>query len=303
MEETAVAPVETAVVEATPSGTISDAAPDNAAQTTETDPALSALEEAMKAGLPAEEAAEAQPAAVAPEFSKVLGLSEFVKAPEHVESAIRAADEVWKVASGQASATSLLEGMRAANPEGFQKVINDLVPYIEQMTGSKFGAPPAETDPVQERLNAMEQRFAQEEQRRQDAIYQQQVSKGYEVAKGAVTTALKGTAFEGDENYVLAQCANKVGIPENEMVQKLLAGKTDELLAAVKAVQKDETARLKKYNENLIRNYRKLKDGVPATAAGKGLAPAPKNAATPAKKEGESDMAFAQRLWKEGYSG
>src|SRR6202789_953424 len=85
--------------------------------------------------------------------SKALTISDYVKEPAQLESAVRAAQELWDVAAGKVPAASMLEGMRANNPAGFEKmVLNDLIPYIEQITGKKLGAPDANAapDPVAE---------------------------------------------------------------------------------------------------------------------------------------------------------
>jgi hypothetical protein len=256
----------------------------------------------MKAGLPADEPdttpATPEQQQAAPEFQQMLSISPFVKEPQHVEAAIRAADEVWKVASGQMPASQMLEAMRAANPQGFQSVFQNLASYVEQVSGKKLGGEPAKTDdPVQQRLNAIESQFRQQEETRQNAIVQQQTDAARTVALDTVTKITKGSAFEGDETYLLARCAEKINVDQAEMVKMLNRGFTKPLESALKAVQKEETARLSRYNERLIKNYRTLKSAVPGV---KGPTPSAAGTATPAYKDGETATQFATRIWNSG---
>lgn len=259
-------------------------------------PTLSDLEEAMKAGLPADEPetpADPQQQA-APEFQQMLSISEFVKTPEHVQAAIRAADEVWKVASGQLPASQMLEAMRAANPNGFQGVFNDLAAYVERVSGKKLGGEaPESTDPVQQRLNAIERQFQEQEQARQRAIQEQQTTQARTVAMDLVTKAAKGTAFEGDEAYLLARCADMTNVEPQQMVDMLLRGFTKPLESTLKAVQKQESARLKRYNDNLIKNYRTWKNAVPAS---KGAPAESRPQGDLSYKPGETPSQFAVRV-------
>jgi hypothetical protein len=292
-------PVASAPVD-TPAAPVVDETP-VATPPVEATASLSDLEEAMNAGFPADDTADASQAAeqpaIAPDFQQVLGISEFVKSPEHVQAAVRAADEVWKVATGQVPARTMLEGMRAANPGGFERVVGDLVPYLEQVTGKKFGgAPDAPPDPNQARLDAIEARFAKEENDRQQAAYVQQMTKARDVATETITKLTKGTAFEGNEAYLLQQCAAKTNVSEKEMVDMLLRGFTKPLESALKTVQKEEAARIKQYNDKLIQNYRKLKNAVPATKG----APAAAAKTAPAYLPGETPAQFATRVWNSG---
>lgn len=302
--DTPAAPVDAAPVDTAPvAPPVADGAPVDTAPV-DADPALLALEEAMKAGLPADDPADVPAvtpeAAVAPQFEGLLKVSPFVTAPEHVEAAVRAADEVWKVATGQLPARNLLEGMRGSNPEGYNAVIQDLTGYIEAVTDKKFGgAPDTPPDPVQARLAEIERGIQQDKETRQQAIYAQQMTRANGIAMEAVTKAAKGTAFEGSEAYLLQQCASKVGIPEKDMVQALIEGKTETLTKALKAVQKEETVRLKKYNENLIRNYRTLKNAVPATPGAPAIGK-PATGQAPPYKPGETATQYATRVWNSG---
>jgi hypothetical protein len=168
---------------------------------------------------------------------------------------------------------------------------------VEKVSGKKLGGEPAATDdPVQQRLNAIEKQFQDQEQARQSAIVEQQTTQARTVALEAVTKLAKGTAFEGDEAYLLARCAEKTNVDPQEMVNMLLRGFTKPLESALKAVQREETARIKRYNDNLIKNYRTLKNAVPGV---KGPAPAAAKTA-PAYQEGETPTQFATRIWNQG---
>lgn len=265
-------------------------------------PTLSDLEEAMRAGLPADETetpvAPPVEATPAPEFQQMLGISEFVKTPEHVQAAIRAAHEVWQVASGKLPASQMLEAMRTANPQGFQAIFDNLTGYIEQVSGKKLGgAPEASTDPVQQRLNAIEAQFKQQEDTRKQAVVQEQTTQARTVAMDVVSKLVKGSAFEGSEGYLLQRCADMTNVQPTEMVGMLLRGFTKPLETALKAVQKEETARLQRYNDTLIKNYRTLKNAVPATKGGPAES---KPAGAPPYLPGETAAQYATRVWNSG---
>jgi hypothetical protein len=286
---------------------------------------MAALEAAMNAALPQDDPATPDPAAVAAqpsaEFEPLLKVSPFVTAPEHVQSAIQAADEVWKVASGQVPARTLLEGLKTANPQQFDAIANDLREYLgvpqaevnpfdafkqsnpaefkqiadfyQQVTGKSIDGP---ADPVQSRLSSLEQRIAREDQERQQAQYMQQVQTAYGKAMEFLSSKAKGTFAEGSEQYFLQQIGAKSGIPEQEMVQMLLQGKTEKLEAAYKAVAKEESARLKVYTKNMVKQYRTLSGAVPAVKGG-----ATQSAPQAAERlPGESIAEHAVRVWKNG---
>jgi hypothetical protein len=222
-------------------------------------------------------------------------ISPFVTDSASGERAIRAADEVWKVATGELPARTLVEGIREANPAQFQAIVNDLIPYLEQVTGKKFGGEATPVDPVEKLRSEIAQKEQKQAEAQQQAVYQQQMGQAREVATGKITELLKGTFAEGNETYFLQRCAEKVQIPEATMVRELLAGNTKPLEAALKAVQRDEIVRLKQYNDNLIKKGRNLANSVPATKQ------TPASAISPGAKRlpGESITEMATRLWKE----
>lgn len=309
-EETAVidagtAPVESAPVETGPTD-INSVSTETTTTNTETiadpnDP-MAALEAAMAAELPADEQVQTQEGTqtseIPAEFAPALQISPFVTDANTLQQAVAAADQVWKVASGQNPASSLLEGMRAANPQGFQAVVENLVPYLEQVTGRKFTDQPATPpDPNQARLDALEAQVKADQQARQDAMWNQQVNAAREKAVSFLTEKSKGTFVEGMEQTVLQMVGAKAGIPENQMVEMLLQGKTEKLEAAYKAVTKDLAGLVKQMNANLIKKHRTLSNAVPAV---KGAAPAKSTADFDAYLPGETAIQYATRQFNKG---
>lgn len=205
------------------------------------------------------------PNAVEPDaFAKTLTISEFVKSPEHVEAAVRAADEVWKVTSGQAPATTLLEGMRQANPEGFEKIVTDLIPYIEHLTGEKLGAGDATTlDPVaQLRAEIREQQLASQKQQ-QDFAYRESVAKAVPILRQTVTETLGKVFGPGNENYFMSQIAANSKLSEQEMVAALNRGDKAPLEAAIKAVKTAELKRFKSMSEHMAKQAKDFRKALP----------------------------------------
>lgn len=263
------------------------------------------LEAAMAAELGDDPApvdpATPEPPAVPEAFQQALAISEFVKSPEHVQQAVRAADEVWKVASGQSPVSGLLESMRASNPQGFETVMAGLIPYIEQVTGKALGGTPEiPADPRDARLSAIEQRFQQEEQARQTAQFNQQIGKAREVGMSFLTEKAKGTFVEGQEQYIWNQIGAKADVSPEQMTQMLLTGKTEKLEAAFRSVQKDEATRLKAYNANLIKKHRTLANGVPASKGGAPVGNRNASSEFDAYLPGETSVQYALRQFNKG---
>lgn len=278
-----------------------------------TDPAISdpndpmtALEAAMAAELgddppPVDPAAPVDPVAVPDAFKQALTISEFVKGPEHMEQAVRAADEVWKVATGQIPARTMLEGFKDTNPQQYQAIVQDLTQYIEQVTGKSFGGTPeTPPDPRDARLSAIEQRFQADEQARQTQAFNQQIGKAREAGMNFLTEKAKGTFLEGSEQYVWQQIGAKADVTPQQMTEMLLTGKTQKLEAAFKAVQKDEATRLKAYNANLIKRHRTLANGVPASKGGAPQGNRNANSEFDAYLPGETSVQYATRQFNKG---
>ena len=264
-----------------------------------------ALQAAMDAQLGTDTPADpnaAPPEGTTPEipeaFQQALTISEFVTTPESVQQAVRAADEVWQVATGKLPARAMLEGFKNSNPQQYQAIVNDLKDYLgvqapqngpldalktanpqayeqlsqwyQQVMGKALDGPP---DPREARLADIEKRFAAEEEARQTAVWNQQVESARSKAVEFIQSKTKGTAFEGLDSTLLALAGNKVGIPQEQMVQALLSGKTDKLEAAYKAVTAELSGLVKKINANMIKQHRTLANGVPAVKGANGVKP------------------------------
>jgi hypothetical protein len=212
-------------------------------------------------------------AAMPEAVSKALGISDYVKDPAQLESAVRAAQELWDVASGKVPAASMLEGMRANNPAGFEKmVLNDLIPYIEQITGKKLGAPDpnAAPDPVAEMRAKIADLERRPEIERQERELQQRVQSADTASRAAVEGWIKTGSgiFDGDTDGAIQAIAAqlpKLGIDVNKMMAEQLQGKTDLLEKAYKAAEKAELKRVKAATERLVARSKALRNGVPAT--------------------------------------
>jgi hypothetical protein len=294
---------------------------------------LSALEEAMKAQLGSDLAPTdpnappvSDPGAIPEQFQAALEISPFVSTPEAIPQAIRAADEVWKVAAGQIPARQLLEGFKAGNPQGFEKIAADLREYLgvtaqpqaspldelktanpdaykqlatwfEQTTGKPLDGP---ADPRDARLTQMEQRIAQEDKARADATWNEQVTSARTKALDVIGKSAKGTFAEGDEAYFLQQCAAKIQIPQEQVVQMILAGNTKPLEKAYKEVFKEEAERVKRFSDRIVKQYRTLKNAVPAGKNNPAGSPQSAKDARLAPLPNESASDHAARLIKLG---
>ena len=307
----------------TPASTPADPAVSTEPVASDPNDPMAALEDAMKGAFPDEPTADPTQPAIPEQFQQALSVSEFVKDAETLPRAVAAADEVWKVATGQLPARVILEGFKTANPAQFQAIVNDLTDYLG-ISGAPQASPLAElqqanpeayqkiaqfyqattgkaldgsADPREARLSALEQQIAAENDRRSTEQWNQQVTSARSKATEFIASKTKGTFAEGHDAYLLAQCAQKVNIPEQEMVNLLLSGRTEKLEAAYKAVVKEEIDRLKAYNKNLVASYRKQRNSVPAPGTGgkpvKGDATAEALKALP----GENAVQHATRLF------
>jgi hypothetical protein len=299
------------VAAADPAPVSSDPAPasDPAAATVDPVPAtpdpndpFAALQAAMDAGLGADEPAPdpnappAVPPAIPAEFSKVLEISPYVKTPESLQQAVSAATEVWDVTNGKVPVSQLLEGMRQGNPDGYQKVVNDFAHYLEQVTGRKLtDQPAAPPDPNQARLDALEAKYAEQEQERHNAALQQQIQTADKKGAEFITSKLKGTFAEGQEAFIMPLIAAQIG-DRSKAMQEILAGNTKTLETALKSVTKSMAPVIKAFNANLIKQHKALAGAVPAGKNNPAKAPA----GDFAPKPGESASEQVARLLKEG---
>lgn len=335
-EETVVAP-ETQVDAAPAAAEVTPAATETPAATPETpqDDLFGALDSLLpKDDAPAapEGTPEGTPEAQIPEqFQQMLGISDFVKTPEHVQSAIQAADEVWKVATGQLPARTMLEGFRQANPAQFQAISADIADYlqaqgliqapqnpleglkathpqvynavaqfVQQQTGKALEAAP---DPYHQRISDLEQTIAAEREEKEVAAYNAQVDAARSKASEWLGNTIKGTFAEGltdryiAPNGLLWQKAQQMQIPAEKVMGELLSGKTETVEKLWKAVEKDEAAIIRKFNANLVKQHNALKNGVPATK-GAPVKKASSDSEFPPQNPGESTVDYGVRLMR-----
>jgi multidrug efflux pump subunit AcrA (membrane-fusion protein) len=160
----------------------------------------------------------------------------------------------------------MLEGMRSANPQGFEKVVGDLIPYIEHLTGQKFGAGDAAPDPVAElRAEIAAQQQQQQEQMLRQA-YAQQVNQVAPVFRNAINETLGKQFGAGNEEYFISRIAQIV--PEAKMMDALSKGDMKPLQDAMKQVRTDELKRFKTYSDALIKQSKDFRKSVPAARGG-----------------------------------
>lgn len=293
---------------------------------------LAALQAAMDAGLGVDDPApdpnavvDPNAAAIPEQFQQALQISEFVKSPETVQQAVRAADEVWKVATGAIPARTMLEGFKNSNPQQYEAIVADLKDYLGASANPAAANPLAELqtanpaafkqiadfykaqtgkdlggsqDPNQARLDALEARYAKDEQDRQTAQFQQQQQVAHTKGVEFITSKLKGTFAEGQEAFMLPLIAQKLGDP-NAAMQEILSGKTGSLEKALAAVKKELAPVIKAFNANLVKQHNALKNTTPATK--NAPAGAPKGVpAEMAAKPGETAAEQIDRLVKAG---
>lgn len=237
--------------------------------------------EAMWGDLKADEPVDpnAAPPAIPEEFSKVLGISEYVKEPAHIESAVRTASEVWDVVSGKAPASGLLEAMRGQNPAQYEKTVTeDIIPYIEKITGKKFGGEAAAPDPIAEMRAEMERLKQVPLLEAQQREQQQHVQRAEQAGGVKIEEFIKAGngIFDGDvQGAVQAVAAQfgKMGLNPQDVMKQVLAGNTATLEKAYKAAERHQTLQAKAYSDRMMARYKSLKGSVP-TPKGAGNAAA-----------------------------
>jgi hypothetical protein len=210
------------------------------------------------------------PGAIPPEYAEAMAISPYVKDATQLQGAVQLADQVIKVQNGEAPISGLLENFRAQNGPAFEKMARqELIPYIEQITGMKLMDPAtqqaAEKTPEQQRLDAIEQHNQTQATNESNQRIQRQVTQAQGVLVGAADTALKGTWLEGKGLALLSQIAPHMGMNEEQATRALLAGNTTMVATAVKAMIAQKTAEGKAYAKWAIAESRKIKGAVPAS--------------------------------------
>lgn len=302
---------------------------------------FASLTSAMDSVLPKDDVAadptlsdSAQSGEIPEQFAQALTISPYVTSAESVQQAVRAADEVWQVATGKIPARQMLEGFRNQNPAQFESIVADLKDYLgvqgqqaqqaspldelkaanpqafqqiaqyyQQQTGKSLDGP---ADPREARLQALEKRYQAEEEARNVAQWNQQIETARATATEFLNKTIANTFADGladrfltPNGGLLWQKAVSMNIDEGRMLNELRQGKTETLERVWKAVAKDEAAVIRRYNENLVKQHKTLKNAVPAQ---KGAAVSANNTpGAPARKVGESNVDYAKRLWESGF--
>lgn len=269
-------PIVEPVTPAEPAATPVDTTPVETHPEPSTTPVVSD-EEAMWGDLKPEEPAPVDPNAppvVPNEFVKALAISDYVREPAHLEAAVRTASEVWDVSDGKKSASSLLEALRGQNPTQYEKtVMEDIIPYIEKITGKKFGGEQTAPDPVAEmraELERLKQQPLIEAQQRDQQQFQQRAEQAGEAKLEEFIKGGNGI-FDGDVPAAISAVSaqfTKMGIDPQEAMKQVMSGNFTNLEKAYKAAEKAETLKAKAYSDRIRAKYKTLKGSVPASKAG-----------------------------------
>jgi hypothetical protein len=273
---------ETTVDAGTPTGNTGvDTSTSTSAETNTSQPDEFSTLESMFADVGKDETTADEPAAastetttaIPEEFAKLIG-GDYIKEPAHLEAAVNAANEVWDVVNGKTSASGLLEGMRQANPTGYERMIReDIIPYIEHITGQKLGGAAAETvDPVAAKLAALEAKQAEIEARpireAQQRAQQEQINQATQSTFTKLSELSKGTFFEGKDPSTLApallnQFAAMKTTPEAVM-KEVLKGNTASLEKAFRAINNEKVKEIKAYSDWYVKTQRAKRAALPA---------------------------------------
>lgn len=240
---------------------------------------LSDFEKLFPADDPADAAAAAAAAAVDPNaaapvvseaMQKAFAVSEYVKDESQVENAIRAADEVFQVQLGKIPAHQMLEGFRARDPEGFERIVTQsLIPYIEHLTGKKLGGAPGEAPDPLATMQAEIDRLKGEPQRAEERrLAIEHHNQADTATRSHVETLIKASAgiFDGatdDAINAMAAQLPKLGIDPNKLMADVRAGKTADLDRAFKAADKAAMLAVKAQGTRLIARSKALKGALP----------------------------------------
>src|SRR5208283_5393453 len=191
-------------------------------------------------GITADDAAEvAEPAAatnITPEYLASLAeRSQYIKSEADVERATIAADNIWRTIDGQLSITDLFEALRSENKPAFDRMMQDAVEYVSQVTGRPVAQNAAET-PESKRIAAVESQLLENRQAQENAAFMQRVNGVKEkVFLPAVTKALAGTFLEGENTHVIDRLGKIFSGKEMELISQLERGDTSKLDKALKA--------------------------------------------------------------------
>ena len=256
-------------------------------------------------GITADDAAEvAEPAAatnITPEYLASLAERlQYIKSEADVERATIAADNIWRTIDGQLSITDLFEALRSENKPAFDRMMQDAVEYVSQVTGrpvAQNAADAAET-PESKRIAAVEAQLTEQRQAQENAAFMQRVNGVKEkVFLPAVTKALAGTFLEGENTHVIDRLGKIFSGKEMELISQLERGDTSKLDKALKAFQSEERSRFNRYAMRLIAQGKALKNSLPKVSGDGRSQPGEK--AAPSEfdlKTKEGRMAYAMSM-------
>src|SRR5208283_5019282 len=222
-------------------------------------------------GITADDAAEvAEPAAatnITPEYLASLAeRSQYIKSEADVERATIAADNIWRTIDGQLSITDLFEALRSENKPAFDRMMQDAVEYVSQVTGrpvAQNAADAAET-PESKRIAAVEAQLTEQRQAQENAAFMQRVNGVKEkVFLPAVTKALEGTFLSKDQEFVIQQLGTKFAGKEMDLIAQLERGDTKGLDAAIKGLQKEWRDRFNGWARQIVSQRKALAGALP----------------------------------------
>lgn len=208
------------------------------------------------------------------EFKAALSTSPYVTTPEAVIHAVKSSTELWDVMNGKTPIGPMLEGMETNSPAGFNNIVGGFIKWVEERTGKQFGegAAPQLTPEqiVDQKVSAIEQKWAQE---RQQQAYTQTMNQVAPVFKKAIGETLGKQFGEGDEAYFIDRISKIV--PEAKMVEALAKGDMKPLEAAMKQVKTEELSRFKRWSEHIIKQSKDFRKSLPAAKGGTVNTPVP----------------------------
>lgn len=201
-------------------------------------------------------------------LDQYLTVSPYINSPETLQGAIADSHLLHDIINGQQPVGNMLEGLRQNNPQVFQNIVNGLAQYIQQQTGYAFVDPksmpqPENADPVQQRLQAIEQQFQSQERQRTEQAQQYRASQAQRVLLDHLTTSLKGSFLEGDEARALSLLGSKLGGNEDKIIAAIEKGDFKSIDAALKQVKRDETDLYNRYAKRIQAQRKATVDSLP----------------------------------------
>jgi len=195
-----------------------------------------------------------------------LELSPYINSPEALQGAVQDSHLLWDVINGQVPAGKILAGLETSNPQAWQNIVNGLAQYISEKTGFQFvdpkNAPQSQPDPVQARIDAIEQQFRTQQEERESQLLTQRAVQSQRVLLNHLGEALKGSFLEGEEASVLSQLGQKIGDPI-KAIEAIEKGDFKSIESALKAVKKDEAERYNRYAKRIAAQRKGVANALP----------------------------------------